>query len=41
MLLVRHARARRDAGLDWLMQVIEVGWPGVRGAARKRARTGG
>lgn len=41
MLLVRHARARRDAGLDWLTQVIEVGWPGVRGAARKRAKTGG
>ena len=32
MLLVRHSRARRDAGLDWLMQVIAAGWPRVRGS---------
>lgn len=30
MLLVRHGRARRDAGLDWLTQVISTGWPRVR-----------
>lgn len=30
LLLVRHGRARRDAGLDWLTQVIIKGWPRVR-----------
>ena len=30
MLLVRHGRARGDAGLDWLTQVISAGWPRVR-----------
>jgi DNA-binding transcriptional LysR family regulator len=33
MLLVRHGRARRDAGLDWLTRVISEGWPRVHGAA--------
>lgn len=34
MLLVRHTRTRRDAGLDWLARVIGDGWPGMRGATR-------
>ncbi|MBC5767043.1 LysR family transcriptional regulator [Ramlibacter albus] len=35
MLLVRHGRSSRDAGLDWLTEVIRVGWPRVTGARRK------
>jgi DNA-binding transcriptional LysR family regulator len=31
MLLVRHGRSRRDAGLDWLTRVISEGWPRVTG----------
>lgn len=38
MLLVRHARTRRDAGLDWLAQVIAGGWPGQQ--APHAARNG-
>ena len=38
MLLVRHARTRRDAGLDWLARVIAGGWPAARRPARAPAR---
>jgi DNA-binding transcriptional LysR family regulator len=31
MLLVRHRRARKDAALDWLTQVISAGWPAAHG----------
>ena len=30
MLLVRHRRARRDAALHWLTEVISEGWPRVQ-----------
>lgn len=39
MLLVRHARTRREAGLDWLAQVIAAGWPGPP-SSRKRVAGG-